>query len=155
MIIAIVIPTFVGPLHTRMSRFQRLINILTFQPGVSPLAFTCSAFGAFSSRALGAFLLAPLALFPLEPLAFISSLAPGAFFVSQPLGHYCDSFGKGLPCIKGSDTVNRAPFSRPSLSTRTVPPCSSTRCLTIASPNPRPPCVLVVELSAWRNRSKT
>ena len=39
-----------------MSRFQRLKNIGTLLPGVSPLAFTCHAFGVFFDHAFGAFI---------------------------------------------------------------------------------------------------
>ena len=39
----------------------------------------------------------------------------------------------------GNRTVNVAPQPSPSLCARTVPPCSSTRCRTIARPRPRPP----------------
>ena len=46
--------------------------------------------------------------------------------------------------LAGSRTRNVAPRPSPSLSARTDPPCSSTRCLTIASPSPRPPCRRVV-----------
>ena len=59
------------------------------------------------------------------------------------------------PAARGSATVNVAPWPMPALSARTLPPCSSTRCLTIARPRPSPPCARVVELSAWRKRSNT
>ncbi len=52
-------------------------------------------------------------------------------------------------------TENVAPSPSPSLSARTVPPCSSTRWLTTARPRPRPPCRRVVEDSACRKGSKT
>jgi len=41
------------------------------------------------------------------------------------------------------------------LFTLTLPPCGSTNCLTIASPNPVPPYILDVPLDAWRKVSKT
>ncbi len=55
----------------------------------------------------------------------------------------------------GSITVNVAPFPSPSLVALTVPPWSSTRCRTIARPNPMPPCWRLVFWSACLKRSKT
>src|SRR5262249_22952366 len=51
-------------------------------------------------------------------------------------------------------TMKVAPRASPSLRATTLPPWSSTRCFTSARPSPRPACVRVLELSAWRNRSK-
>ena len=48
--------------------------------------------------------------------------------------------GDATSAISGSATVNVEPRPGPSLSARTVPPCSSTRCRTMARPRPRPPC---------------
>ena len=48
--------------------------------------------------------------------------------------------GSAGTAATGSVTVNVAPEPRPALSALTVPPCSSTRCRTIASPRPSPPC---------------
>jgi hypothetical protein len=48
----------------------------------------------------------------------------------------------------GNSTVNVAPRSAPALSARTLPPCSSTNCLTIDKPKPRPPWRRVVDESA-------
>ena len=56
---------------------------------------------------------------------------------------------------RGSCTKKRAPWPRPALSARIVPPCSSTSCFTMARPRPRPPCSRVLELSACRKRSNT
>ncbi len=55
----------------------------------------------------------------------------------------------------GRRTVKVDPRPAPSLSARTVPPCSSTRWRTMASPRPRPPWCRVGELSACQKRSKT
>ena len=54
----------------------------------------------------------------------------------------------------GSSTVKVAPCFSPGLSARTWPPWSSTRSFTSARPTPSPPCARVLELSAWRKRSK-
>src|SRR5438067_8936 len=61
----------------------------------------------------------------------------------------------GATARTGIDTVKRAPWFSPSDSARTVPPCTSTRWRTMASPRPRPPWERVLELSACQNRSKT
>jgi hypothetical protein len=53
---------------------------------------------------------------------------------------------------RGKVRTNRAPPSG-RFSARTLPPCSSTRCLTIANPRPKPPCRRVEEPSSWRNLS--
>ena len=57
--------------------------------------------------------------------------------------------------MRGSLTTKVAPRASPGLSAATVPPCSSTRLLTRASPRPSPPRVRVVELSPCRKRSNT
>src|SRR5207302_4699254 len=54
----------------------------------------------------------------------------------------------------GSVKWNVLPFPT-SLSTQIRPPCRVMRRLEIASPSPVPPYRRVVELSAWRNSSKT
>jgi len=50
---------------------------------------------------------------------------------------------RSCPCgptaIAGSVTTKRAPLPRPSLCTRTVPPCASTSALVMAKPIPEPP----------------
>src|SRR5438876_306006 len=56
--------------------------------------------------------------------------------------------------LSGSLTTKVAPFPSPGLCASTLPPCSSTRCLTSANPRPRPLCALVLELSACVKRSK-
>ncbi len=55
----------------------------------------------------------------------------------------------------GSATVKAAPLPAPALVTRTVPPCSSTNCLTMLSPKPSPPWRREAEESDCRKRSKT
>ena len=57
--------------------------------------------------------------------------------------------------IRGRRTVKVEPRASPALSADTVPPCSSTRWRTSASPSPSPPWARVLEESLWRNRSKT
>ena len=59
-----------------------------------------------------------------------------------------------LLTISGSLTMNVAPLPSPRLSASTVPPCSSVRCFTSASPSPSPPWARVLELSPCRKRSK-
>ena len=51
--------------------------------------------------------------------------------------------------------MNVAPSPSPRLAACTDPPCSSTRCLTIDRPRPRPPNRRVIDRSAWWKRSKT
>ena len=58
-------------------------------------------------------------------------------------------------CLNGSWTMNVDPRSRPGLVASIEPPCSSTRCLAIDRPRPRPHVPRVVDGSAWRKRSKT
>ena len=58
-----------------------------------------------------------------------------------------------LTPARGNVTANVAPSPSPGLIAWTVPPCISTRCLTMANPSPSPPWLLVIELSACRNRS--
>ena len=74
-----------------------------------------------------------------------------------PLGRPClrGAGCSGCTTMIGSDTLKVAPWPSPGLLARTVPPCSSTSCLTIASPRPSPPCRRVVLESACRKRSKT
>src|SRR6266850_5088513 len=57
--------------------------------------------------------------------------------------------------LNGKRTMKVEPCSSPELSAWTVPPCDSTRCRTIASPRPSPPCTRVRVESACRNLSKT
>ena len=54
---------------------------------------------------------------------------------------------------RGRRTVKVEPWPDPRLSACTVPPCSSTRCRTMARPKPMPPCFRVVLLSACQKRS--
>jgi hypothetical protein len=56
--------------------------------------------------------------------------------------------GGGWRMVRGSETVNVLPFPGPGLLAATVPPWSSTSCLTMASPSPSPPWRRVVEASA-------
>ncbi len=58
-------------------------------------------------------------------------------------------------CCRGSRTINTAPGRSSRFRASTVPPCSSTRCRTMASPRPTPACWRVLEESACRKRSKT
>src|SRR3712207_4809717 len=48
-------------------------------------------------------------------------------------------------------TMNVAPLPTPGLFARTLPPCSSTSCLTIDSPSPSPPWRRVVAASTNRS----
>ena len=57
--------------------------------------------------------------------------------------------------LRGSTSTNAAPRPGPSLRAETEPPWSSTRCLAMERPTPRPPCARVVPSSACRKRSKT
>ena len=59
------------------------------------------------------------------------------------------------PRAAAAAPMKAAPCPSPSLSTSTVPPCSSIRWRTIERPSPRPPWVRVIDPSAWRKRSKT
>src|SRR6185436_11924602 len=52
-------------------------------------------------------------------------------------------------------TTKVEPRPGPSLNAETVPPCSSTRCLVIDSPMPRPDVSRVDEESSCRKRSNT
>ena len=64
------------------------------------------------------------------------------------------TLGTRTRCV-GSVSVKVAPLPSPALSAAMAPPCSSTRCRAIARPRPIPLCRRVLELSAWRKRSKT
>jgi len=55
--------------------------------------------------------------------------------------------------LMGRRTVNFAPWPRPPLEPSSVPPCSVTRCLAMASPTPSPPCARVVVESDCRKLS--
>ena len=55
----------------------------------------------------------------------------------------------------GNRTTNVAPFPTPSLRASMLPPCSSTRCLTIARPSPSPPCARVTVASCCLKGWKT
>ncbi len=57
-------------------------------------------------------------------------------------------------CASGRETTNVAPLPAPSLCAVRVPPWSSTKFFASASPSPSPACARVLELSAWRKRSK-
>ncbi|EAU62926.1 hypothetical protein STIAU_1825, partial [Stigmatella aurantiaca DW4/3-1] len=62
--------------------------------------------------------------------------------------------GSGSKAGTGSRTVKVEPWPSPALSASTSPPCSSTKCRTMANPSPSPPCSRVLLPSACQNRSK-
>jgi hypothetical protein len=55
----------------------------------------------------------------------------------------------------GSRATNSAPRPGPSLRASTVPPCSSTRLFTTASPSPNPPLLRSRLVSAWVSASNS
>ena len=75
--------------------------------------------------------------------------------VSPPAGTARGDAGASTGAARGRRTVKVEPSPGPRLSACTVPPCSSTRWRTMASPRPRPPCARVLVLSACRKRSNT
>ena len=74
----------------------------------------------------------------------------------HPLRGRC---GRSLPTqptsSSGSLIVNVDPDPGPALAAWIVPPCSSIKCLVMASPSPRPPCSRAFELSACQNFSNS
>ena len=62
---------------------------------------------------------------------------------------------RSAPAFNGRRTTKLEPMPIPSLAATMSPPCSSTRCLAIDRPRPRPHAPRVVEGSAWRKRSNT
>src|SRR6266849_3889108 len=64
--------------------------------------------------------------------------SPGALPLSSAVGARATTVSSSMD-RRGRDTWKVAPFPLPSLAARTVPPCDSTMCRTIARPSPRPP----------------